>query len=195
MKENQLKFKFFLTASSVLAVILAFYLFIDLPLLNNVNKFKRNLFNTRELLAILKMKESQFSELKSLDEEVEKNFSLVAGTVLAEKDLLDFVVLLENLARSHKVILTIDQLPSPTFSSVQNFGVLSLRLNLWGAFPNLYRFLQSLENMNLWLNVDAIKMVKLTSLTLPVGPQFTGLTFNDLSAMVDLSVFFSKEEL
>ena len=191
MEEKQYKFKFFLTVFLAAAAILAFWFFISLPLIKNAEKLNRDFELSRELLAALNQKEARFAELKNLGQEVESEFPALAEMVLSEKNILDFVVSLENLARLSKVVLTIDSLPSALPGQGGSFRVLPFRLNVWGSFPNFYQFFRSLENFDFWVNIEEIKIAKLNNFTLPAGPRFGNLTTDDVSAIINLGAFFS----
>ncbi|MDP1629656.1 MAG: hypothetical protein Q8L57_03485 [bacterium] len=187
---DEKKVKFFLTLFVLAAAILTFWLSIISPLFKNIDKLKRDFRTDQKLLAILAEKERRFEELKRLNQEVEKNFAAIAETLLAKKDIFDFVVLLEDLARNSRIVLTIDHLPQ--LPEADKFA--SFRLTLWGSDVNIYKFLWSVENLKFWVNLNEIKITKLSAFTLPVGLKFSGLTVDDISSIVQISVFFSNDE-
>lgn len=191
MNENRFNFKlnFFLTFFLVLAAVFSFWFFVSLPLMKSADKFLEDFRTSRNLLASSIQKEDRYDELKRLNQEVESKLPALAGTVLSEENVLDFVVSLEDLARSSKVFLTIGQAPSVPAVKGDNFGVLSFRLNVWGRSPNLYQFLHLLENLDFWTSIEEVRIVKLNDFTLPTGPGFAGLALNDVSAVINLNVF------
>lgn len=191
MRENQFKIKFFTAVFFAAAASSAFWFFISFPLMKKAEKAIFDLERSRQILAALNQKEARFEELKNLSAEVEGEFLKLSQTVLSEKNILEFVVLLENLASSSGVILAIDSPTAVPGRSGESFRVLTFRLNVWGRFPDFYQFFRSLENLDFWVNVEEVKIAKLSGFTLPVSPKFSGVAINDISAVINLKVFLS----
>ncbi len=191
MEEKRFKLKFFAAVFFAVATVSAFWFFISSPLAERAEKFVLDLERSRELLAALNQKEARFAELKNLNSEVESEFPALEQTVLSEKNILEFVVLLEDLARSSKVVLAIDPPASASGRQGESFRILTFRLNVWGGFPNFFQFFRSLENLDFWANIEEVKVAVIDDFSLPVGPRFGGLAANDVSAIIVLNVFLS----
>lgn len=191
MEKKQFQLKFVVTVFGSAVIVLIFWLFVSWPLMKKADELRRDFELTRELLTILKRKESHFEEIKELDREVMKDFPILSRTIVSEANLSDFVVSLENLAHSAGVILTIDSLPSAARGQEREGTLrnLAFRLNVWGDFPAFYKFFRSLENFNYWVNIEEVKISRLDNFMLPTGPTFEKLTTKDIGAKINLSVF------
>ena len=109
--------------------------------------------------------------------------------LLNEKESVKLIEALETAAGQSGLRQEISVLnPKPE----EEKNSLKLQLYLRGSFPNLMKFLVSLENLTYLNNVKALNFTRLSQKEIEQNLEFKGLSAGDVNALISLEAFLQK---
>lgn len=159
LKSQQKIYLHLIIFSLIICLIL---ILVILPLINRV-KAKSQVFQQEQrTLFLLREKKNYLTQLQTEAQISQTNLDKVKGVFLQPEQAIDFIMALESIAS-----LTANQqeiqILSPTKEKTKiERPTLSFQLSLWGSFPNLIRFLIYLENMDYLVQVEQLRIRRLS---------------------------------
>ena len=141
-----------------------------------------------------KTMENFYSDWRNFEKargDYQKFSSEMAGypILLNEKESVKLIEALENAARQSGLLQEISVLnPKPE----EEKNSLKLQLYLRGSFPNLVKFLVSLENLTYLNNIKTINFNRFSQKDIEQNLEFKGLSAGDINASISLEAFLQK---
>lgn len=182
-KQNQ---KIYYTAGLIMSIVLLLIFGAILPLLNKIKSASSNLSKnqaaTENLYADWLSLRISEKDLNKIDQEkLEKNF-------LDPDRPMDFILNLENGIQKanlqHEIkIFTLS--PSQTKEKSQT---IPFQIALWGNFPNFMHFLDYLENMPYYAEIDSLQINAISKENL-MGEKISNLIEGDIKTILNIKVY------
>lgn len=132
--------------------------------------------------------------LKKIDE------SRLENVFLDPDQSLNFILAVENIVKKNNLyheikVLTLSPVSSSQSGSAPNDqkinnqkATLPFQITLWGAFPNLMRFLNNLENLPYFVEVDSFQIYGLSDKDLN-AIKSSNLNIGDIRAILNIKVY------
>src|SRR3989344_1260184 len=154
----QSKIRMFLSAIILLSFSLG--LFVIYPLFRGIQNVSRQFLAQRQVLAATEVKLQNLEDFEKNYENFRLDLDKAEKTFVSAQLPVDFIVFLEKASNSGKVSVKIS--PSvPTQDGKDPWLSSRFKLSLAGAFPNILRFLEELENSQYLIRFQGLNISRL----------------------------------
>jgi len=137
-------------AAIILVTIIIFYFFVYVYI-EKVKTANKLLIEHRVQFETNLIKEEKFAKIRKNLNQIESELNLINKAFINENNKLEFITMLEGLASKHNVEMEI----KINFDSIDpKDKSIILNLNTSGSYKNLLNLLQSLENLDFYVNID-----------------------------------------
>lgn len=170
--------KFLINVGMVAVILLSLIAFIIMPAINDIIKINQEI--TAERIALLK-KFEQGLNIKKIEEElaeIEESIEELDKILIKTGQELKFITELENLAQNNQIDININPDFSGAPTAGKNIKIIPLQINLSGEYRQLINFLQDLERMPYYYNLNLTTFSSRSRIdTGPINLQLTGQTY------------------
>jgi len=155
-------------------------IFLILPTFREIKRTSKEISQTKSKLKEIAQRQEEIEKFKKIFPEIKENLLKFENSFLNKEIPIDFVEFLEKIARDLKV-----QSQIAILGSSEN----SISFLIRGAgFPeNVFRFIEKVENCNYLIQIEKIRMSKLSEVELKVE-EFKEFSKNDLRFEILFSV-------
>ena len=145
----------------IIVAVSSFFLGI-LPLFDKIKSNADKFREYKKDLLVINGKRNTLKETKEEYQKIEDGVNKITGSLLGE-NIINFVQLIENIAKDTNNIKEIQLISSGSDSKKEIQPNLEFKISLWGTFPTLISFLTKLENMPYLVDVTSIQIDKANS--------------------------------
>lgn len=158
------------------------------PLINRVKENSQTFQEKQRILFILKEKQDYLNQLQ-VDAQISQEYlEKIKGVFLQPEKAIDFITSLENIAWLTANQQEIQILGSTKEEEQTKRPSLSFQLSLWGNFPNLMRFLIELENMDYFVQVEQLRIRRLSERDIS-GQKLSEFSAGDIETKMNILVY------
>jgi acylphosphatase len=163
--------------------LLFFFLFIFLLILPSIKKISetsKEISKTKTKLEEISKQQEEIERFKKIFPEIKENLSKFENSFVSKEIPIDFVEFLEKMAKNLQIQSEISILNSSKDS-------ISFQVKGAGSPENVFKFLEKIENCNFLIQIERLKISKLTEAELKIK-EYEGFSKNDLKFEVSFSV-------
>jgi cell division protein FtsI/penicillin-binding protein 2 len=163
--------------------LLLFLLILFLLILPNIKGIKvisNEISQTKSRLEEISKRQEEIEKFKKLPSEIKENLLKFENSFVNREIPIDFFKFLEKTAKDLKIQSQVSIMGTPKES-------FSLQIRGVGFAENVFKFIEKLENSNYLIQIEKIKISKLTEAELKTE-EFKGFSKNDLKFEISFSV-------
>lgn len=188
MKNSRYKIYYIIAIIAFLTIIILFGAI--LPLINGI---KAKSANTATMLSQTDNLYSDWFALKTAEKTLKKiDENRLENIFLNPDQSLNFIVAIENIIKNNNLyheikILTLSPASPKSDKNEPAKPTLPFQITIWGTFPNFMRFLNNLENLPYFVEIDSLQINRLSE-TDPIIKSFI-LNTGDIKATLNIKVY------
>ena len=156
-----LKNKINLSLAVFSILIIFFIVFAIEPLFIGVKNISKDLIFQRQQFASLKTKIKELQEFKVFSQTQENNLDKVAKLFINSDLPVEFISFLESVSYDCRIPIKISSLPSKK-EKQDKWQSLNFQIISFGAFPEILRFLEKLENSPYLITIQNVNIKEFT---------------------------------
>ncbi|MCD6284241.1 hypothetical protein J7J12_03275 [bacterium] len=153
-----------------------------IPLINLTKAKSKDFRNEQQQLRFLKVKSEYRKDLEKDYKKSEEGIKKINSMLINEERVIEFVKELEDIARLTKNQEEI-QILNKTDEKAMFF-----KISLMGDFPSFFHFLVYLENMDYLIEVQNLRIRRLSEKDL-IKKELSGFKIGDIESEIEIKVF------
>ncbi|GEM_PF-3259905 len=150
--------KYGLLIGSLLVLLIIIFITV-IPSIKKIMLLNSNIFEERRQLEEIYLKGQSLNAAKEKYTAIKKEIAQLDDVFLARGDELKLITALEQIAKDNQVTQNLDI--NNKKNAPQN--KISISLEVHGTYPNLLNYLQAIEALNLYLNIESGSFANLTT--------------------------------
>jgi len=174
------KNKINLSLFSLLIITFCLAVFLVLPIFKNIQKNSKELISGKEKLLLSQKRIENIENFKQIYYQIKPDLEKMGGAFVETEMPLSFISFLEKTAHDCGLDINISSLP-PEGTKEDTGPSLSFQLNSASSFPNLFKFLEKLENSSYLIQIKNLSISRLTENKLQ-SEEFKGFSQADVEA-------------
>lgn len=157
-----------------LIVILAilFLFLVIFPTFKRIKNISQKILETKSNLENIEKRTENLQSFRKKFPTIKDNLFLFENSFVDKEFPIDFINFLENTANSHQILFEISSLNSGK-------GFLSFQIKAIGEAPNIFRFLDKIENCSYLVQIEKLTLTKLSETELK-AKEMEGFPANSL---------------
>lgn len=176
-----------LSLLSLLIITFCLTVFLVLPIFKNIQKNSKELVLGKEKLLLSQKKIENVENFKQNYYQIKPDLEKMEGVFVEVEMPLSFISFLEKTAHDCGLDISISSSP-PEKAKEDTKSSLSFQLNSASSFPNLFKFLEKLENSSYLIQIKNLSISRLTK-SKPQSEELEGLSQADVEANFSIKVF------
>ena len=140
-------------------------IFVILPTIKDIKKINQDIYKERVNLEKLYLRGQSLKKSREDYEKIKEEIKILNDVFYHQGEELKFITSLEQIANQHNIkqVINIKEVKKENEEPEANYAAMRIELQLTGTFPNIISYLDKVQNMDSYFNIDYLKLYTSTS--------------------------------